>query len=133
MSWLSNFPSNISVTSKYSLLGSLARLVIVMAALVLTSCVDSRARPLDDTTARILNSLEPGCTDPKTCGEPSLEPGCTDPKTCGEPNLEPGCTDPKTCGEPNLEPGCTDPKTCGEPSLEPGCTDPKTCGEPRSH
>jgi hypothetical protein len=95
----------------------------------------------ESTDAGVPDPLNPGCSDPKTCGEPR-PPGQPQPHPLGSSDagvpgpLNPGCSDPKTCGEPR-PPGQPQPRPlsssdAGVPDpLDPGCSDPKTCGEPR--
>ncbi len=91
----------------------------------------SGAHPAGSSDAGVPDPTVPGCTDPKTCGEPR-PPGQPWFNDASVPDpLDPGCTDPKTCGEPkpHVQPQSSD---AGIPEpLDPGCTDPKTCGEPR--
>jgi hypothetical protein len=166
MSWLTSptFIVPASVTALF-LIGLLWQHVLprLLATLMLVLSVTALACLGDAPT--VTGSSEEQQAVSKNGGVPDpLDPGCADPKTCGEPRpqtldggvpspLDPSCADPKTCGEPRpqgldagvpspLDPGCADPKTCGEPRpqgldagvpspLDPGCADPKTCGEPR--
>lgn len=163
MSWLISPTSIILVTvATLLLLGLTSRwnriLTRLLAALILVlsvgvtvlACLGDTPRATDPLEEPVFRNgegpgpLDPGCADPKTCGEPrpqSLDAGpspqdCSDPKTCGEPksrimdgepsSLDTGCADPETCGQPRRQPLDTGPRP-------QDCSDPKTCGEPRPH
>jgi hypothetical protein len=136
-------PTFIPVT--YSRPRPFVALLLVASTLALASCGDPRPSSLNSTDAGVPDPINPGCSDPKTCGEPKLQ-GQPDSTDAGVPSpLDPGCSDPKTCGEPRSSrqsqhrpkfPGPPQPRSldstdAGVPSpLDPGCSDPKTCGEP---
>ena len=129
MSWLTNPSFSVPTAPKYGRPRALVRQALITGALALASCSEPSTQSLVTLDA---GTPLAGCTDPKTCGDPSPKDGCTDPKTCGDPSPKDGCTNPKTCGDPSPKDGCADPKTCGDPlPLDPGCSDPKTCGDPR--
>ena len=84
---LTNTSFSVPITPNYGRPRALVRLALVMSALVLTSCTESSTVSLVTMEAGVTSS---GCTDPKTCSDPSPQDGCSDPKTCGDPSPQEG-------------------------------------------
>ena len=117
-----------STQQKYKRVRPLIILILVLCAITL-ACLAPKtdATPVPKTDSSGLQpsgSMDAGTPEPQPLGPDAGVPG----------PLDPGCSDPKTCGEPRIprQVHPLDSRDAGAPDpLDPGCSDPKTCGEPR--